>query len=68
MEIFDFNNPLYEFLAGPVVAVLVILAVLTMRSISQRDRAMTFGRANADAETRRRTYEQRWRNGGMRSA
>ncbi|MCB1286335.1 MAG: hypothetical protein KDB47_01215 [Mycobacterium sp.] len=68
MEIFDFSNPLYDALAAPVMAVLVILAVLTMRSISQRDRAMTFGRANADAETRRRTYEQRWRNGGMRSA
>ncbi|MCB1263474.1 MAG: hypothetical protein KDB56_02570 [Mycobacterium sp.] len=68
MEIFDFNNPLYEFLAGPVVAVLVILAVLTMRSISQRDRAMTFGKAGADAEIRRLAYERQWRNGGMPSA
>ncbi len=68
MEIFDFSNPLYEALAAPVLAVLVILAVLTMRSISQRDRAMTFGRADTDAETRRLAYEQRWRNGGMHSA
>lgn len=68
MEIFDFSNPLYDALAAPVLAVLVILAVLTMRSISQRDRAMTFGRADTDAETRRLAYEQRWRNGGMHSA
>lgn len=68
MELFDFNNPLYEVFAGAAVVALLVLAVLTLRSVSQRDRAMTFGKADRDAETRRANYERRWRSGGLPAA
>lgn len=68
MELFDFNNPLYDLFAASGAVVLVLLAVLTMRSVSQRDRAMMFGKTHPDVDTKRSSYEQRWRNGGMRSA
>ena len=48
-----------------MVAVLVVIAVFTMRSIIERERAMTFGK---DAESRRAAYEARWRSGHMTGA
>lgn len=67
MQLFDLNSTLYEILAVPA-AVSVVLAILTMRSISLRDRAMTVGRAELEAEAKRSAYERRWRSGGMRNA
>lgn len=61
MEIFEFNNRLLEVLTVPALIALVLLAVLTMRAVILRDRAMMFGDTD-EAEARRRAYEQRWRN------
>jgi hypothetical protein len=69
MEFFDFSNPAFDTLAVAAVALLVvILAVLTMRAVALRDRAMMVSRAGQQEDARRAAYEQRWRNGGMRSA
>lgn len=45
-----------------MVAVLFVIAALTLRAIIERDRAMTVGKG---AEVRRAAYEQRWRSGSM---
>lgn len=50
-----------------MVALLVILAALTMRSVAQRDRAIIIGKA-AEDESKRAAYEARWRSGGMAGA
>lgn len=60
MPIFD-NIRLLELLSVPSLVLLVLLAILTMRSVIMRDRAMTFGKT-AEAEARRVRYEQRWRS------
>ena len=69
MEFFDVSNLAFDALAMAAVALLVVmLAVLTMRAVALRDRAMMVGRAGQQEDARRAAYEQRWRNGGMRSA
>ena len=69
MEFFDVSNLAFDALAMAAVALLlVMLAVLTMRAVALRDRAMMVGRAGKQEDARRAAYEQRWRNGGMRSA
>ena len=45
MDMVDFGSPLLQVLSAPAVVVLVVLAVLTMRAVRLRDRAMLFGRA-----------------------
>lgn len=69
MDIFDFSNLTFDGPALAAVALLVIvLAILTMRSVALRDRAMMIGRSGGEEDLRRARYEQRWRGGGMRSA
>lgn len=63
MDVVDFGTPLLQLLAAPAMAVLVVLTVLTMRSVLLRDRAMLFGRGGGEARLRRAAYEQRWRSG-----
>ena len=62
---FDIHSSLFDAAAFGSIAVLLVLAVLTIRSVVQRDRAITFGKAKADEEARRAAYEARWRNGGI---
>lgn len=67
MDMVDFGSPLLQVLSAPAVVVLVVLAVLTMRAVRLRDRAMLFGKGDRESQTRRSAYEQRWR-GGLPSA
>lgn len=48
-----------------MAALFVVIAVLTVRSIVERERAMTIGK---DTESRRESYEQRWRSGHLTGA
>lgn len=61
MDVFNANTSILEFLAVPSLMVLVLLVVLTMRSIVLRDRAMTFGKTR-EPEAHRAAYERRWRD------
>ena len=47
-----------------MLTLFVIIAVLTLRSVAQRDRAIWVGRSKKDEESRRAAYEARWRTGG----
>jgi len=57
----DIHSPLFEMAAFGSVGVLLVLAILTLRAVVQRDRAITFGRPRADETTLRAAYENRWR-------
>lgn len=48
-----------------MAALFFVIAVLTVRSIVERERAMTIGK---DTESRRESYEQRWRSGHLTGA
>jgi hypothetical protein len=48
-----------------VVAVLVLIGVLTMRSVIERDKAIVIGKG---AQARLEAYEARWRTGGPAGA
>lgn len=61
MEMVDFGSPLLQVLSAPAAVVLVVLAVLTMRAVLMRERAMLFGRGDRELHMRRAAYEQRWR-------
>ncbi|MBU3687569.1 MAG: hypothetical protein EBU23_00465 [Mycobacteriaceae bacterium] len=65
MNTFDIHSPLFDVAAFGSIAVLLVLAVLTIRSVVRRDRAITFGKTKTDEESRRAAYEARWRNGGI---
>lgn len=52
---------LVETLILPSLVLMAILAVLTMRAVVRRDRAMVFGKAKM-AQDRRLSYERTWRN------
>ena len=51
-----------------VAAVFVLVAVLTMRSVAEREGAMSLGRGKQDPEARRASYEARWRNQSLPGA
>lgn len=48
-----------------VLAVLVLIGVLTMRSVVERDKAIVIGKG---AKARMEAYEARWRSGGPAGA
>lgn len=51
-----------------MLALFVLIAVLTTRSVIERDKAIWLGRDKRDEETIRAAYEARWRSGGMTGA
>lgn len=51
-----------------MLALLVIIAGLTMRSIVERDGAIWMGRDKRDEAAKRAAYDTRWRTGGMTGA
>jgi hypothetical protein len=63
--VFD-NMRLYEALTVPGFLLMVVLAILTMRTVVKRDRAMLFGKGNE--ESRRLSYENTWRNNRLTGA
>ena len=54
------NLALDAMAVAGVAAVLIVLAILTLRSVAMRDRAMMFRHSIQD-DARRASYEQRWR-------
>lgn len=64
--VFD-NLRLYEALTVPGFVLMVVLAILTMRTVVKRDRAMLFGKSG-EAQAQRLTYENTWRNNRLTGA
>ncbi len=63
MNVVSYSNPAFDALALAAMAIVIMsLTILTMRSVSQRDRAMTIGKDNRDSDARRAAYERRWRS------
>lgn len=48
-----------------MLVLFVVIAILTLRSVAQRDRAIWVGKDKRDEAAKRAAYEARWRNGGM---
>ena len=61
MEIFDFGSPALQAMSVPAIAVLVGLAVLTLRSVAMGDRATMPRRVGRPAESTAAENEKRWR-------
>lgn len=51
-----------------MLALFVLIAVLTLRSVAQRDRAIWVGKDKLEERSARAAYESRWRGGGMAGA
>lgn len=63
MDNFDFGSPALQAMSVPAIVVLVVLAILTMRSVVMSEQAVTVGRADREADTARAAHESRWRRG-----
>jgi len=64
--VFD-NMRLYEALTAPGLVLMMVLAILTMRTVVKRDRAMLFGKSS-EAQDQRLAYENAWRNNRLTGA
>lgn len=64
--VFD-NMLLYDALTVPGFVLMVVLAILTMRTVVKRDRAMLLGKGG-EAQAQRLAYENAWRNSRLTGA